>query len=233
MKIYGDDSEFTHYTKERGVFGNNDVLKGNRKTVYRYKISFFGNSNRSESVEPTLYLHISKTAWSTFTGKVRKYCFHWRWKTAYLDQEDGSSPQKILVCTSVRQGELTGRLKKLMGRSWFITNLINRDCYDEIFGQEFLRLAGQNERRFTKIFHPLGKMVGLYKEGSSDLLCPIYRSRGLFSLFRYQVLKCWSNQWKEVVVQAGQVAERILIKKSDEAIISRAGLITCSNLINA
>jgi len=68
-------------------------------------------------------------------------------------------------------------------------------------------------------------MVGLYLEVSDNLLCHIYRPRSLFSRFKYNLLKQFTSSWKEVAIQAGQISEKILIKKSDEAVISRSGLI--------
>ena len=229
MKIFGDidSSEFKNYTREPGIFfGDNKFLKGTRKTTHFYSSSMSGVRNDSKTVEPRLHLHIPKNAWTTFTGKLREYCLPWRWKAAYLDPENGTPPCRILVCTSVQEGELSDRLRELMGQSWFVTNLIHRNGYNEIFGQEFLCLHGQNHRRKTKILHPLGKMIGVYREGSNDLLCHIYRSRSLFSIFKYHLLKQFSNSWKEVVIQTAQVSEKILIKKSDEEMIVRVGLIT-------
>lgn len=229
MKIFGDEnsSEFKNYAKEPGFFfGSNDVLKGSRSTVHSYTASFFGTSNYSKTVEPKLYLHISTNAWTTFTGKLRECFLPWRWKTAYLDQEDGTQPRQILVCTSVHDSRLPDHLGQLLGKSLFLTNLINRNHYDEVFGQEFIRLEGENNLRTTRITHPLGEMVGLHHEFSNDLLCHIYRQRSLFSKFKYNILKQFTSSWMEVAIQAGQISEKILIKKSDEEVISRAGLMT-------
>ncbi|KIC77050.1 hypothetical protein DB41_DI00080 [Neochlamydia sp. TUME1] len=187
-------------------------------------MSFFGTSNYSKVIEPTLYIHIPKTAWNTFTGKLREYYFLWRWKTAYLDQEDGAQPRKILICTSVRDSKISDRLNKLIGKSWCITNLINRDSYHEIFRKEFLSLSGQNEPGVTKTTHTLGETVGTYLRGGSDLFCYIYRQRSFFSLCRYHLLKNFLDYWKEISIQVGQISEKIVIKKFDEAAISRSGL---------
>jgi hypothetical protein len=189
MKIFGDknSSEFSNYAKEPGVFfGCNDVLKGSRSIVHCYTASFFGTSNYSKTVEPKLYLHIPTNAWTTFTGKLRECFLPWRWKTAYLDQEDGTQPRQILVCTSVHGSKLSDRLSKLLGKSLFLTNLINSNHYDEVFGQEFIRLQGENSQRTTKVTHPLGEMIGLHLEFSDNLLCHIYRPRSLFSRFKYK-----------------------------------------------
>ncbi|BBI17506.1 hypothetical protein NCS13_1_1311 [Neochlamydia sp. S13] len=75
----------------------------------------------------------------------------------------------------------------MIGKLWFITNLINRDSYHEIFGKEFLSLSGQNEQGVTKITHPLGEIVGTYLGGGLGLFCHIYRQQSFFSLCRYHL----------------------------------------------
>lgn len=222
MRIFGDESssEFKNYAKEPGVFfGSNDVLKGSRQTSQCSTYSFFGNSKYTETVEPKLYLHIPTNAWTTFTGRLREYFLPWRWKAAYLAQENGTELRRILVCTSVEGGKLSHHLSRLIGKSLFLTNLINSRCYNEIFGQEFLSLQGEN-RREIRISHPLGEMIGLHLEYSDTVFCHIYRPRSLFSTFKYHLLKQFSASWKEVAIKAGQVSENILIKKSDEKAIS-------------
>ncbi len=229
MKIFGDrnSSKFKNYDKESGFFfGHNDVLKGTKRDAHHYSISYFGTSYHLKTVEPKLYLHIPTNAWTTFTGKLREYFLPWRWKTAYLDQEDGTRPRQILVCTSVHDGELSDRISDLLGKSLFLTSLIDSDHYYEIFGQEFIGLKGENSQRWTKITHPLGEIAGVQYIVSNDfhLFCHIYRRRGLFSRFKYNLLKRFSSSWKEVAIQSGHVSEKILINKSDEQVISRSGL---------
>lgn len=223
MKIFGDKnpSRLT-YVKEPGFFfGSNDVLKGFKRVVsYTINTSVF-RGTYSKTIKPKLYLHISENAWTTFTGKLREYFLPWRWKTAYLDLENGTQPRQILVCGT----GLSDRLKLLLGRSLFLMNLINSNHYDEVFGQEFIRLPGENRRGKTKIAHPLGEWIVSHVKFSNDLFCHIYRSRSLFSRFKYNLLKQFSSSWKEVAIQAGQISEKILIKKSDEEAISRSGLI--------
>lgn len=227
MKIFGDkiSTKFKNHAKEPGFFfGSHDVLKGSKKTFKWYSKSFFGDHQHSKTVRPKLYLHIPTNAWTTFTGKLREYLLPWRWKTAYLDQENGTQPRKILVCTSVHDGQLTDHLSKLIGKSLFVTNLINSNQYDEYFGQEFIRLQGNIGLHRKKITHPLSEKLGSHDEFTNSILCHIYTKRSLFSRFKYNLLKQFSSSWKEVAVQAGQISEKILIKKSDEAVISQSKL---------
>jgi|GEM_PF-6782299 len=63
-------------------------------------------------------------------------------------------------------------------------------------------------------------------EFKTHSLVPIFRSRSLFSTFKYHLLKKFSNSWKEVSIQAQGISEKILIKKCDEEYISNVGLIT-------
>lgn len=226
MKIFGDESstEFKNFATEPGaLFGHNDVLKGSEKTVQSYTLSFWENSTslKTKTFTPKLYLHIPTNPWTTFTGKLREYFLPWLWKTAYLDIDQ----RKILVCASVQEGKLSPHLSKLLGKSWFVTNLINNNLYDEIFGQDFIRLRGEGNQRTIKVAHPLGEKIGVHAEFTSDLLCHIYRPQSLFSTFKYTLLKQFSSSWKEVVIQVGRVSENVLIKKSDEEVLSRAGLI--------
>lgn len=223
MKIYGDNSEFRTHAQE-GLFGNNDVLKGKKSTIRGFHSNLFGTSHFIKTLDPTLHLHIPKTTWSTFTGKLREYCLPWRWKTAYLDQEDGTPPRKILICTSVRDGNLSEKLKILLGKSLFVANLIKLGSYDEYWGDEYLALKGQNDKGSTLIIHPLGEMVGRAAVCGNVLFCHIYRQRSLFSTFKYYLIKYLSTRWKEIALEAGQTSERVLIKKSDEEAILRSGL---------
>jgi len=225
MKIFGDksSSKFKNYVREPGTFfGSNDVLKGPKKTFPCYDFSLFGNSSYLQTVEPKLYLHIPTSLWTTFTGKLREYLLPWRWKTAYLDREDGTPLRQILVCTYVKDGKLSDRLKTLLGKSLLVANLVNNHCYDEIFGQEFLLLQGQNSRDSTLISDPLGE--GLRAISSNDLYCHIYRPRSLFSKFKYNLVKKFSTSWKEVTMRVEGVSEQILIRKSDEAKIAHLKL---------
>jgi hypothetical protein len=226
MKIFGDSHEFGNYTKEPGLFfGFNDCLKSTPYSLHCYTRSLFGSSSYSATVEPKLYLHIPTNKWTAFTGKLREYCLPWRWKTVYLDQEsDNAEPCQILVCASDQKSELSDRLRKLLNQSWFLTNLIKLDGYDEIFGKEYLRLKGQNNRRTIKIIHPLGELMGgSYQEfGTGDLLCHMYRSRSLVSTCIYHFLNRFSSSWKEVAIKAGKASEKILIKRVDKTFISKS-----------
>lgn len=228
MKIYGDEAatQFRTHAQEPGVFcGYDDVLVGNRETSRRITFSFFGNSDELVTTQPKLYLHIFNTFWSSVTGLFREYCMPWRWKAAYLDQENGTPLQRILVCTSVYDGSLSDRLNAVLGQSLFVTNLISAGQYEEVFGQEYLKIPRQDGQHVNRIIHPLGEWAGLSASFSSDDFCHIYRIRDVFSLFKYHFLKAFSSEWEEVAVQAGQVLENVLIKRSDRATISRIGLI--------
>lgn len=234
MKIVGEDhaNVFIDYAKEPGtIFGSNDVLKGPSHTVYCFQATVWGTSEHIETIAPKLYLHIPTNAWTTFTGKLREYLLPWGWKTAYLDQEDGNEPRRILAWASSNDDVLSRRINKLLGKSLFVANLINDNQYAEIFGQEFIRLKGTENPvqgienlRTIIIEHPLGPIVGEHLENTKDSLCHIYTARDLFSKIKYNLLKR-TISWKEVAIQAGQVSEKVLIKRTDENALFRARLI--------
>ncbi len=189
MKIYGDEAStrFKTYVQEPGtICGHNDVLVGDRRTVRYMTASSFGTTDENITTQPKLYLHIFNSFWSSLTGILREYCLPWRWKVAYLDQENDTPPQRILVCTSVHDGELSDRLNAVIGQSLFVTNLINANQYGEIFGQEYLRIPSQNGRHHNRITHPLGEWAGSHTEcNNPDDLCHMHRIRGVFSLLKY------------------------------------------------
>ncbi len=228
MKIYGDEDSSllrTYFQKFGMIYGHNDVLKGPQKTVHSVSTGFlWGTTEKTKTFEPKLYLHISNTGWSSFTGILREYFLPWRWKAAYLDQEDGACLKRVLVCTSADEGTLSKRLHSLLGRSLFVTNLIKNNHYDEIFGQEFFRLprSGTGKQEIT---HPLGKWVGSHFSLSTVQLYHINRIRGVYSRVKYNLLKRFSGQWEEVAIKAGNIVENVLIKRNDRAAIARAGLI--------
>lgn len=229
MKIYGDEASarFKTYVQESGtICGHNDVLVGDRQTIRRVTSSFFRTTYENITIQPRLYLHIFNTFWSSVTGILREYCLPWRWKVAYLDQENGTPLQRILVCTSVSDGKLPDRLNALVGQSLFVTNLIKANQYEEIFRQEYLRIPSQNGLHENRIIHPLGEWAGFRIEcDNPDDLCHVYRIRGIFSFLKYHLLKNLSSTWEEVAIQAGQVSENVLIKRNDRTTISGVDLI--------
>ncbi len=220
-------SEFKFHDQIRGFFRWSDVLKGKARTIEYRTHSFFGDSSYSKLIEPKLYFHASVSAWTTFTGKLREYCLPWRWKSAYLDpEENGKPPYRILVCTAVQEGKLPDDLRKVVGKSWFLTNLTINNHYNEFHWQEFLELPGQNDSFNTiRMSHPLGDCFGNTTYVTSGSLCHIYRRRTLFSTLKYLFLRQFSTSWKEVAIQAGNVSEKMLIQKTDEQAICNAGLI--------
>ena len=227
MKIYGDEksSSFKTFSKDYWLFGSDDVLKGKEYTFRRSTSSLFGTYHYTKTCAPKLYLHIPTDLWSWLTGLAREYLLPWRWKSAYLDREDGKAPKRILICTSVEEGVLTDRINLLLGKSLFVTNLIKQDSYDEAFGREYIRAKNVKPWDSQKVCHPFGELVGHRLEFSRDLLCPIYRIRGLFSMMKYSLLKESPTYWKEVTIRVRGITEKVLIKKVDEATISRLGLI--------
>lgn len=225
MKIFGDTNPacFKTYHKEPGlIFGHNDVLKGNKGTGYRFCASaLFGESEEFPEVEPTLYLHIPTSIWSAFTGKLREYCLPWRWKTVYLDREDGKQPERILICTKVYKSlsdELPNRLEKLVNQSWFATNLINSsDDYQGIFGKEFIAIQEENSEK-SQVDHPLGNWCGRHFAPNTRF-CHIFRKRGLLSSIKFLILKLFSHDWQEVTFRVNNLSEKVLIQNEDRTIL--------------
>lgn len=221
MRIFGDkpDTEFKHFIREPGFFyGHNDVLKAEPVTVQGYNISFWGTSKFTRTYDQKLYLHIPRGIGSTMTGMLRKFLLPGRWKTAYLEHEDFSKLLKVLVCVNV-SGGLSARLSKILGRSLFVASLIKENCYDRILGHEYIRIRNAadpwTEKKFTNL---LGE---LHVEWSADRICSLYRSRGLFSALGYCFRKKLTSSWEEVCIQAGNVSQKVLIKKIDKEIIEK------------
>jgi hypothetical protein len=215
MKIIGLESNYKMHVKEPGCFfGYNAVLKWEKSKSYQYTPSaLFGGSESVKIREPKIYLHIPKDAWSTFTGTLKERCLPWLWRSAYLDPEDGTQPRRILVCTIAHQTQIPESLKKVLGQSLFSTQLINKNFYEEILGKEFIRVPTGNEPSPRLITSFLGSRY----EFNSDRLCHIFRTRGLFSSFKYSLLKQFSSEWKEAVIKINDLSEKMLIKKNDEA----------------
>jgi hypothetical protein len=220
-KIYGDEAstQFKTFVQEPGwVWGHNDVLIGDRISGVLTKSSCFGTTKKGVSYLPKLYLHISNSFWSSFTGMLRKFCLPWRWKAVYLKEGNDPAPKPILICTNVHQGKLSDRLNALVRQSLFITNLIDDNRYEEIFGREYLKVPSQSGEQSIRFAHPLGECVGLRITGTTNVdFCHIRRIRGVFSFFQYHLLKRLSSNWKEVIIHAGDVSERVLMKKSNQS----------------
>lgn len=228
MKIYGDIVSAQLAKMPGVIYGHNDVLTRERESLRRATYDgLTGSTTDGMIFTPSkLYLHISNTPWSFFTGMLREYCLPWRWKGAYLDPEDGTGPQRILVCPSV-DGELFGILNQVIGQSSvFVINLIKGERYEEHYGREYLKIPRQGSTHNIEIIHPLGEWAGSVTKFNRPFdLCHIHRIRGVFSSLKYHFLKTFSSEWEEVFMQAGQVSENVLIKKNDRAAISRVGLI--------
>lgn len=229
MKIYGYEAEsvFTTYHQEPGaIYGHNDVLTGERVQVHRTTYSFWRTSSETITRQPKLYLHFSQTFCSKVTGLLRECCLPWKWKVAYLDRENGTPLERILVCTDVYDVEMPDELNQVLGNPPLIVNLINSGRYQEIFNREYLQVPRENGRQEIRINHPLGALVGQHLEPNSpNQLCHIYRIRGIFSRVIYHLLKTFSSTWEEVALRSGQFSEKILVKQEDRALLTRAGLI--------
>lgn len=223
MRIYGDtSSKFVQLVKE----GNNDVLQGKKEVSRSITSSFFGTWESEKIIHPGIYLHIPKNCWSIFTAVLRKNLLFWRWHTVYLDRENGTHPQKILICTCVRDGKLPNQVQKLLGQSWFITNLIKEECYEEIFGKEYLIIKNVCKPRQLKIFSSDPIINGVHIiVNTPHMYCHIYRKRGLYSILMYYFLKFFSNTWKEVTISMDGVSETMLIQKKDQYWIKKSNLL--------
>lgn len=222
MRILGDEkpTDLKNYSQEPGIFfGKNDVLKGTPSTTFHYTIDFFGISKRVKTVTPQLHLHIPTSRWSSFTGKLRQYGLPWFWKTVYLDREDGTPPCRILVRRSMLGEELPTRIKQVLGQPLCVANLIESDNYKKVFGQNYLSIPKANLET-TWVNHPLGKWAGTCMIVQPATFYPFHHPQGIFSIFKYQLLKQFSNSWKEVAIKTAHVTEKILIRKEDQVILS-------------
>lgn len=228
MKIFGnEDGPFKIHVKEPGfLFGENDVLKGDKKatsgrTITIAKVISYSSTG---TIEQKLYLHIARGLWSAFTGKIRECLLSWRWKSVYLDHGDGQRLSRALACTSVYQGDMPEGLQKILGKTLFEVNLIKKNCYSQIFRNEYIRARDETVApRTLKIRDPLSFGMGVhYEYRTKDLLCPIYRKRSLFSTIGYYVRKYLSSRWQELSIQVGDISEKILIHKNDRDAVLKA-----------
>lgn len=228
MRIWGDakSSPFRTYAQEPGIlYGHDDVLRGERQNIQQLTFSLFGSTQKSISRQPRLYLHLFNTDWSRFTGFLREFLLPWRWKAAYLDREDGSAPERILVWTSPLEGELSEELEAVLGQPLLIANLANDGQYCEYFGKEYLLLPTDGEHDL-EIPHPLGRWAGgVSIPNSRQEVYSIHRIRGIFSFITYYLLLIFSSEWEEVEIQKGEASETMLIQRKDGAALTQAGLV--------
>lgn len=227
MRILGDEAstQFRTLAQEPGVvYGRHDVLVGREERIRTISISgLWGITDEMVTRRPTLYLHISNSPWTQFVAYLKEYCLPWVWKAVYLDPENGSPLERVLVYTG---GELTDRLKAVAGLPLFIARLIDTDRYVEVLDQEFLRIPREDGLHENRVSHVLGECVGVHVELGPYQLCPIYRARDLFSLLTYYFLKLFSSEWEEVMIEVitsvGDIRERILVRASDHDFIARS-----------
>lgn len=216
MRILGDEAstQFRRYVREPGaICGHNDVLVGEEERFRRISGNgFFGITDEFVTRQPTLYLHISNSPWTTFVGYLKEHCLPWIWSAVYLDPENGTPAERVLIYTG---GELTRRLQAVAGQPLWIARLIEADRYIEILGQEFFRIPHGDHLHETRVSHVLGEWAGVHVEIGPYQLCPIYRVRGLFSLLTYYFLKLFSSEWEEKTVSIGNAQETFLIRTSD------------------
>lgn len=227
MKIYGDTKDYPAVIQEPGIiFGHNDVLVENVQQSNVQQIShckttsFFGSTHEAigskhETIttQPKVYLHTFNSFWSSLTGTLRQYCLPWRWKVAYLDKENNAPPERILVCTSGHNRELSNRLNAVIGQSPFVINLKKNNRYKEILGQEYLRIPSQNNESQQRTI--ITRSGSYFEHNNLGELFHIHRIRGVFSLLNYHLLKNLSSEWEEVAIQADQFSENVLIGKKD------------------
>jgi hypothetical protein len=71
-----------------------------------------------------------------------------------------------------------------------------------------------------------------YLRPSVTKACHIYRARGIFSFFKYYVLKHCSSSWKEEAIKTKHATEKVLINKDDRDTLVQSGLIQTPNTID-
>jgi hypothetical protein len=221
MKIYRDTEQCARQT-ETTILGNRDVLVGDEHRTY---FPFFGETSETDIFQRKLHIHIADTSWSRFTGFLREYLLPWRWKTAYLDREDGTFPKKILVCASPWDDTLSRHLKSLLNKSLCVANLIHSNNYEEIYDQDYLCLPGTLRPRTTTFSHPLGAWYGrMTKINDTVQYCDVILDRGILSQIKMLFLKKFSNEWEEVWLRGGSHLQSALVKKVDLPILRNARL---------
>lgn len=227
MKINGEKiPQLEHHIRDAGLlWGSNDHLSGTLSTIDVIVYSMFGVKREVREVQPKLHFHIPNSKWSCFTGWIRQYLLPWRWKVGYLDKEDESAPQKILVCTKVNDEKLADTINSLFNRPIHIATLSKRKNYTEILSQEFLKIQRDTPQNL-KIIHPLGEGFGSYFE--TDCYFDVYhirRIRGIFSRLTHLFYKNFSRDWSVARLRVGVISENILIKSADHAPLRAAGFI--------
>jgi hypothetical protein len=199
MNIIGDNNlDFSSFVKKPGILWGHDHILEGKQCIKKVFVHF---RDVEEIYFPKLYLHIPDNKWSSFTGKLREYCLPWRWKAVYLDREE--VPQRVLMCTSVKDGKLTESLKKIAGKSLFVAKLIQKKCYAEFSGVEYIFFVEYMEEKLS--FNRL-----------EEKACHIYRDRGVFSKIGYFTRKWFSFNWKEVVITVDTISEKVLIQNDEK-----------------
>lgn len=227
MKIFGEITpQFPHHIRKPGIlWGCDDLLAADRSQIHIFESDVFGEREVVKEVEPTIYFHIANSKWSSFTGWIRQHLLPWRWKVAYLDKEDESKPEKILVCTVVKDGNLSDKIKSLLNTPLHIATLSKNQNYTEILSQEFLKIKRSTPQRL-RIIHPLGKGFGYHFESNCFFdVYPIKRIRGIFSRLTHFMYKNFSRDWSAATLRVGAISENILIKTADRPPLKAAGFI--------
>lgn len=223
MKILGEKkSSFPHFVQEKGLFGVNDTLKGKPITRTWYECNMFGETKYSQTMTPTLYLHLFKNCSSTFTGYLREYLLPWRWQAVFL--KEGMNFQRALVCTAPLGKDLPEKIKLALGKSKLIAHLIEKDSYEEIQGKEFIKIDDGITRSY-EILHPWGKFFGSFTGFIKGQICQIYRKQNFFSFLTYYFLKIFSSALQEVTLGVKGTQEKVLIKKEDREILQTQGFL--------
>lgn len=213
MSIVGDvDHQYRIRQQEIAWWGSNDLFRGTSRNEGNLQ-SLVNQFNLKVGERPKLYIHIPGGFWSTLTGKLREYCLPWRWKTAYLDEQNGSPPRRILVCTNEHVlPPLSFLFGKSLPETQFLADLYSQQRYEVIGGHEYIRVPTANPPQRIMIQHLTTKFYAT----TSDIFCPIFRKQGLFSNLKYKFLQLFSDSWKEVAIRVNTYSEKILIKKVHE-----------------
>jgi len=210
MKILGSNEVLSKLNKqelEAGyLFGSNDVLTGS-------------------SQEKKLYLHISNSLWSKFTGTLREYLLPWRWQSVYLDHSHetmdtrfsaGAQFERVLVNMPAKRNIYFQNLEDLAGKSLFITHLINENGYSEVACREQIHTVIPNNAKIPgaqEVRTIQWKKIPNRPLPQDRTTQHMYRIRGLYSFCMYHLKKHFSSSWNEVKVEAGGMTETVLVAK--------------------
>ncbi|MBJ7449466.1 MAG: hypothetical protein JHC93_03795 [Parachlamydiales bacterium] len=212
MKIYGDNvSSFTVHGQEKTHFGKRDLLKGQQVTSFGFSPT--NNKNYSVTYTPTIHVHIIKDIPSLISYDLKKL-MTWRWKSIYLDPQDGSQIFAALISTKIDHSCVPDSIQRMYNKDFLTATLMNKGCYEKFYSKEYLFLNGTEV--LPHLFcHKFGQRFASTMVCNSNQYFHVHRKRGLISRITYLIKKIFNPEWKEATVKLSTLHEKVLVKSKD------------------